>query len=193
MSRSIADMEQDLAEARLSYRRYMRSTHPLALSMVKMDQLAGRIHQIKAEITAAKTKENALLKELLTYDPSSLNAEQREQMAGILKARGEILRASAEVSDLRARAWAGEEGMADLIELKAADLAKLREDYMNQVRPFISTAVNVEGLTGLLPMMAMAVLQNFNIPLPVVMEALGIDVDQIKLLVDKGKEVFDEM
>lgn len=134
-----------------------------------------------------------MLEMLLSYDPNSLSEEHRAQMAKILSARGDILRASAEVNDLRARAWAGEEGLADLADLKAADLAKLREDYRDELLPFLKEAVDLEQLQGLIPMVALAAIRSFRIPPPVVMEALGLDVDNMKMLTEQIKKLISEI
>lgn len=131
-----------------------------------------------------------MLTELLSYDPADIDPALREKMAGILKDRAELLRAQAEVSDLRSRAWAGEEGLSDIIELKAADLTKLREDYMSQVRVLVKDSVDVEGLLGVLPMMGLAVLQKFKVPPTLLLEAMGVDFDHFKKLVDEVKEML---
>ena len=78
-----------------------------------------------------------MFSDLLTYDPEDVAPEYREKMAVILKARGEYLRATAEVSDYRARSWSGEAGLDDIAELRAANLAKLREDYAQMVRDLV--------------------------------------------------------
>jgi len=131
-----------------------------------------------------------LLAELFAYDPAVVDPEIRAKMADILKARGEILRASAEVSDLRARSWAGEEGLTDFIDLKAQDLAKLRDDYGQQMIPFVKDSVDVDGLMGMLPMFGIAVLQNFKVPPMLLLEAL--DIDNIKMVATKLKSLVDE-
>lgn len=131
--------------------------------------------------------------ELLNYDPSTVEPEIRAQMAGVLRARNEILRASADVAELRARAWDGEAGATDLIDLKAADLAKIREDYINRLRPFLKEAVDTEGLKDMFPMLVVALLQNFKVPAPVVLEAIGVDVDQIKLFVNSIKDLIEDL
>lgn len=130
--------------------------------------------------------------ELFSYDPANLPAEVREQMAAILTTRGVLQRASADVSDLRARAWAGEEGLTEVIELKAADLAKLREDFSAHFVPFIKDSVDLDGLMEMLPMFALGVLSKFKVPPLLLLEAIGMDVDNLKLLADKLKEAFDE-
>lgn len=130
--------------------------------------------------------------ELLSYDPDTIDSATREQVANILKARSEILQASAEVGALRARVWAGEAGLEDVIDLKAADLAKLREDYINKMGPFVQSAVDLEELKGMLPMFGMALLQTFKVPMPVVLEALGADVDQIMLLIRQIKSAIED-
>ena len=133
-----------------------------------------------------------MFQELFTYNPADIQPAHREQMAAILKARGEFMRASAEVSDLRARAWAGETGMDDLIELKAADLAKIRQDYAPLMIGLLKESVDVEGLLSLVPMLVAGVLQNFRVPLPVLLEALGVDFDNLKLLAEQLKDFINE-
>ena len=133
-----------------------------------------------------------MLTELFSYDPSAIEPEHRDHMARILKARTEYMRAAAEVIDYRARAWAGEEGLEDVAGLKAADLTKVREDYFREMRELVKASVNVEGLMDMVPMLVVAVLQNFKIPLPVVLEAMGIDLDQLKLFVEQLKKLIDD-
>lgn len=134
----------------------------------------------------------ALLTELFAYDPADIEPEYREKMAGILKARAELFSLSSEVTGLRARAWAGEEGLTDLIDLKAADLAKLREDYGKQMIALFKVSVDVEGLLGLLPMLGLAVLNKFKVPPLLLLEAAGMDVDNLKLIAQQLKELVEE-
>lgn len=134
-----------------------------------------------------------MFEELLNYDPATISPEIREEVAAILKARSELLVAQAEVAGLRARQWASEDGLGDLIDLKAADLARLREDYGNKGVALFKNAVNVEGLLEMLPMFAVALLQQFKIPLPVLMEAVGMDIDGIKLLVEMARDAISEL
>lgn len=131
--------------------------------------------------------------ELLSYDPETLDPEIREQVSNILQARSELLVVQAEVAGLRARVWAGEDGLDDAIDLKAADLLKLREDHRDQFVKLLKVSVDVEGLVELLPALGVALLQKFNIPLPVVLEASGADIDALKLLVEKTKELISGM
>lgn len=131
--------------------------------------------------------------QLFSYNPDDIDPAHRELMARILKARGEYLRVSAEVSDLRARTWAGEKGLDGVAELKAAYLAKLRTDYTEQVRELLKESVDLEGLTDLIPAVIAGVLQNFKIPLPVLMEAIGVDLDNFKLLSEGLKELIEDL
>lgn len=133
-----------------------------------------------------------MFSELFEYDTASVPVEQRAQMAGILKARADILHAAADVSALRARVWRGDESLKDITDLKAADLTKLRQDYGKQAVEFLKGAVNIQELKETAPMIALALLQTLNIPLPMVLEALGVDVDQIKLLVSQIKELVEK-
>lgn len=134
-----------------------------------------------------------MLDELFSYDPSTIGPKYREQMAAILKAKGEILALSSEVTSLRARSWAGEEGLTDLIDLKAADLLKLRVDHADLVGPFVKDATDLDALKTLLPMIAMGVMHTFKIPLPIIVEAIGFDVDQFKMLAEAIKELVEEV
>src|SRR6187431_883374 len=106
--------------------------------------------------------------ELFTYDPATLDPELREQMAGVLQARSELLTAQAEVAALRARAWGGEAALDAIIDLKSAELAKLRQDSSNQMRALLKESVDLEGLLDVLPTLGVLLLQKFNIPLPVI-------------------------
>lgn len=130
---------------------------------------------------------------LFAYNPDSLPAEQREAMAGILKARGEMLKVQAEVVDLRAQAWAGVQGASDLAEIKGQDLQKVREAWLNQVRPFLAGSVDLENLMELVPAVVAGVLQSFKVPLPIILESLGVDVDGIKLAAEGLKELLEDL
>lgn len=134
-----------------------------------------------------------MLTELFSYDPNTISPENRVQMAGILQARGEYLRASAEISDLRARAWSGEEGLGDISDLKAVYLTELRKNYTKQVGVFLKSAVDLEGLKELVPTVLAGVLQNFKTPLPVVMEAVGMDLDNFKIAAEQLKRLMEEL
>ncbi len=131
--------------------------------------------------------------ELFTYDPATLDPEIREQMAGVLQARSELLAAQAEVAALRARAWGGEVALDGIIDLKAAELARLRQDNSNRMRALLKGSVDVEELLEVLPTVGVLLLQKFNIPLPVILEAAGVDLDAIKALLEATKELFNEL
>ena len=131
--------------------------------------------------------------ELFTYDPATLDPELREQMAGVLQARSELLTAQAEVAALRARAWGGEAALDAIIDLKSAELAKLRQDSSNQMRALLKESVDLEGLLDVLPTLGVLLLQKFNIPLPVILEAAGVDIDGIKTLVEAAKELINDV
>lgn len=132
-----------------------------------------------------------MLDELLSYDPDALSVKKREQMAKILLARAEFLRAAADVAELRSRAWTGDKGATELAELKGADLTKLRQDYVEHALVVLQDGVNVEHLQSLLPMVMMAALQSFKTPLPVLLEAVGLDIDYFKLA-SRGIKEFIE-
>ena len=134
-----------------------------------------------------------LFSDLFTYDPADIDPERRLQMVGILRARAEYLHAAADVSEYRIRSWSGEAGLGDIAELKAASLARLRQNYADRVRSFIKESVDIEGLTDLIPAVISGVLQNFKVPLPVLMEALGIDLDQFKMLAEQIRELNNDM
>lgn len=137
--------------------------------------------------------ESSLLTELLTYDPATIDPSVRYQVAGILQARAELLTRQAEVAALRARAWGGEDGLNDAIDLKAAELTKLRKSNSEKMRALLKDAVDLDGLLDMLPALGVAVLQKFNVPLPVVLEALGVDIDAIKEMVTATKELIEDM
>ena len=131
--------------------------------------------------------------ELFTYDPATLDPAIREQMAGVLQARSELLVAQADVAALRARAWGGEAALDAIIDLKSAELAKLRQDSSNQMRALLKESVDLEGLLDVLPTLGVLLLQKFNIPLPVILEAAGVDIDGIKTLVEAAKELINDV
>lgn len=134
-----------------------------------------------------------MLEELLGYDPSTIDDKTRAEVSNILQSRSVLLAAQAEVAGLRARAWAGEVGLNEIIDLKAADLAKLREDYSKSLLALLKRSVDVDGLLEMLPMFGMALLQKLNVPLPVLLESLGADLDAIKALVEIVKEAISDM
>lgn len=131
--------------------------------------------------------------ELFSYDPSAIDPEYRERMALILQARSEMLAATSEVAALRARVWAGEIGLGGLIELKAAELAKLRSNFNGQIVPFLKEVVDLEHFKSLVPMLAMVVMQGLKVPLPVLAESVGVDFDHFKLLAEQLKDVISDL
>ncbi len=133
-----------------------------------------------------------LFKHMFTYNPEDLDPEIRTSMSALLMARAEYLIAQAEVMNLRSRIWGGEKNLDSFAELKAAELAKVREDYSQRVQAIFKDAVDVDGLAELIPMIAGGVLQNFTIPLPVLLEATGLDLDYLKIIVEKLKGLFEE-
>lgn len=134
-----------------------------------------------------------MIDQLFSYDPSTIAPKYREQMAEIITARLTYLKASVEVNELRARSWGGEAGLTEIIELKSADLAKLRMDFVEKLMPFLQEVVNLDALKGLLPMVALGVLNTFKVPLPVIGEAIGLDVDNIKMMGESIKELIEEV
>ena len=129
--------------------------------------------------------------ELFSYSPDDIEPKYRERMAQILRARGELLRATSEVIDLRGRAWAGEPGLTAIIDLKAAALTALRRDYQQVAVSFAKETIDVDGLLEFLPLILTGILSKFHVPLPVVLEALGADVDGLKLLAELLKKLVD--
>jgi len=132
---------------------------------------------------------------LLTYNPADLSDDHRTQMAHILKARAELQQASAEVAILRARVFSGDPdpSLPDLIDLKSANLLKLRQDSGHATMAFVKNSVDVDGLLEVLPTIGFLILQKFEAPLPVVLEAMGVDIDAIKLLVSELKKLASEI
>lgn len=130
---------------------------------------------------------------LLSYDPASMPEESRQQMANILKTRGEYLRSAAEIADLRARIWSGEQGLNDITELKGASLTNIRALYIEQVITLLKDSVDLEGIMALMPMIIGGLLQSFKVPIPVMFEAIGSDVDQLKILVEGIQGLLEDL
>jgi len=131
--------------------------------------------------------------DLFTYDPAAIDPAIREQMAGLLQARSDLLAAQAEVAALRARAWGGETALDDIIDLKSAELAKLRQDHNDRIRALFKESVDVKELLDVLPTVGVLLLQKLSIPLPVIMEASGMDMDAIKMLVKAAKDLINDL
>lgn len=130
---------------------------------------------------------------LLAYDPATVSPEIREKLAGILSNRAELLALQAEVTALRARAWSGEKGLDALIDLKAVGLVKLRKNNGERLLSLLKESVDVDGLVDLLPTIGIALLQKLNVPLPVILEAAGADIDAIKEMVKAAQELISEL
>jgi len=137
--------------------------------------------------------ESILLTELLSYEPADLDPELRSKVASILHARSELLARQAQVAGLRAQVWSGVDGLTDIIDLKAAELAKLRKANSEKARDLLKDAVDLEGLLEILPAIGVSVLEKFNIPLPVVLEVIGVDIDAIKEAVSATQELIKEL
>lgn len=133
-----------------------------------------------------------LFNHVLNYDPNDLDPAIREQMATIIKARAEFLTASAQVATMRARIWAGEDGLTSLAEIQANDLTKARMDYVEHARALLKESVDLEGLKNLAPMIVAGVLQSVRVPFPVLFEALGVDIDQVKVVAHLLRELFEK-
>jgi hypothetical protein len=134
-----------------------------------------------------------LFADMFSFSPTDVEPEYRERLAAIHRKRAEYLHAQAEIADLRARTWSGETGLEGITDLKGADIAKIRQEFVENFSSLLKEAVNVEGLLSMLPMVAMGVLQNLKVPLPTLMEAAGADFDQLKLLVEQLKDFIEEM
>lgn len=134
-----------------------------------------------------------LFEHVLRYEPTDLDPALRERMAVVTKARGEYLAAASEVAIMRSRVWSGEKDLTDLAEIQAANFAKLREDYAQSMRGLVMEAVDLDSLAELVPMIVGGVLQSVKIPIPLLMEAIGLDIDQVKLLAKSLRDVFEEM
>jgi len=148
-------------------------------------QVADGSHQSRLE--------SILLTELLSYEPADLDPELRSKVASILHARSELLARQAQVAGLRAQVWSGVDGLTDIIDLKAAELAKLRKANSEKARDLLKDAVDLEGLLEILPAIGVSVLEKFNIPLPVVLEVIGVDIDAIKEAVSATQELIKEL
>lgn len=133
-----------------------------------------------------------MLSGLLTYDVNDLDSVTRMKVADILKTRAEVLHATAEATQLRARVWAGEESLTDLAEAKAAELYQLRENYAKLVHPFAKSAIDVDSLVELIPMILDGVLQSVKVPIPLLMEIFGADIDNIKNIANGLKKINEE-
>ena len=57
----------------------------------------------------------------------------------------------------------------------------------------LKESVDLEGLLDVLPTLGVLLLQKFNIPLPVILEAAGVDIDGIKTLVEAAKELINDV
>lgn len=136
---------------------------------------------------------NEIFSAMFSYDPNTLPAEQRVAMADILKTRSEVLRAQAEVADVRARAWAGEAGASDLADIKAQDLQNLRQGWLEKLAPFLKDAVDTDSLMELVPVIVAGALQSFKIPFPIILESVGIDVDGVKMAAEGLKDLLEDL
>lgn len=150
--------------------------------------MAGQIWPVRLERRTMFS-----ISDLLSYDPALIRPAQREQMANLLRIRGEYLAKVAEVTALRAQSWTGVEGAKDAADLKALELAVPRLAYVNAIRALFKDAVDTDGLVDLLPMFGIAILQKFKVPPALLLEAVGMDIDQIKLFVEAVKEGLSDL
>lgn len=129
---------------------------------------------------------------LLNYDPNTVKPEYRARVAKMYAIRSQILRANADISDLRARAWEGDSSLNVEADRLEEELIRLRKTHNLELRTFFESAVDVDGMKDMFPMFAMAFLQHLKVPLPVLLEALGINTRQLKGHVDQLKGMFKE-
>lgn len=135
-----------------------------------------------------------LLNSLLAYDPATIDPATRAKVAGVLKARSELLTVQGELAALRAVTWAGSnESLTEVIELKSAVLKKLRKDHSEKQLSLLKESVDVDGLLDILPDLGVALLEKLNVPLPVILEIVGADFDGIKDMLAAGKELINEL
>ena len=134
-----------------------------------------------------------MLSDFLNSDMSSVDPQLRERVAYILKSRAELMRALTELTELRARMWAGETGLEGIIDLKTADLAKMREDFGKGAIGLIQESIDVDGIVSLLPVFGLALLRNFKVPIPVILEIIGLDTNQVKQISKTLKEFVDKV
>ncbi|HSE60727.1 MAG TPA: hypothetical protein VLA88_00355 [Candidatus Saccharimonadales bacterium] len=120
-----------------------------------------------------------VLAQLLTYDPDNLPQGVRDQVARILQERAEHEEAAAELHRLRARQMTGEKGLQDLIELKTRELTKERVEYMQAAGAFVREHVDLAGLQGVASTALLLTLQSLRVPLPILLEIIGVDLDAV--------------
>lgn len=133
-----------------------------------------------------------LTKMLLDYDINTVKPEYRASVAKMYAVRAQILRMNAEISDLRARAWEGDSSLSVEADRLEKEAAKLRRAHTLELRTFFQSAVDLDGMSELFPMFAMALLQHLKVPLPVLLEALGINARQLKGQVEQLRDMLKE-
>lgn len=134
-----------------------------------------------------------LFEHVLTYDPKTIDPEIRESMGRIIQARADYLAASAQVAAMRAKIWAGDTNLSALADIQADDLTKARLDYAMQVRNLVKEAIDLDSLMELVPMIIAGLLQSVKVPFPVLFEAVGVDLDQVKLAAEALRDMFEEL
>jgi len=123
---------------------------------------------------------------------AGLTDEQRESLANLLQVRNEYTQAviilnQKRIELLRDYTEAGEERLTDFSSMV---IAPIRRRVTDQTAIILNDVVDIEGLKGMLPMVAMALVQNINLPL--LFGALGIEPDTAEGIVGLAKDFFKQ-
>lgn len=133
-----------------------------------------------------------MLAAFLDYDPDLIDPKYKAQLAEIFKLRSELLLAGSEISALRARAWAGETGLDEEINMREEGIKKIKKSYGTKLTAIVKDSVDVAGLAAMLPRVGMSVLQKFKVPPLLLLEALGVNPKDIKEGLKVLKEDFSQ-
>jgi len=123
---------------------------------------------------------------------AGLTKEQRESLANLLQVRNEYTQAviilnQKRIELLRNYTEAGEESLTDFASMV---IAPIRRRVTDQTANILNDVVDIEGLKGMLPMVAMALVGNINLPL--LFGALGIEPDTAEGIVGLAKDFFKQ-
>lgn len=121
-----------------------------------------------------------------------LTPEEREKAADLIESRNDLALKMFELNRMRVQVLRNytPEGEQALANFTSTMIAPLRAHASTQKAALLQDAVNVEGLKSLLPMIAMGLLQNINIPL--LLTATDVDPDVINEMMAMAKKFIKD-
>lgn len=123
----------------------------------------------------------------LSGDLVGLAAEDAQRLATVLERRNDYLGLQQQANRLRIKVLETRTAAAqqELNEYLSGAIASARARMTEDLVKLLDSAINIDGIKSLLPMMLLGIVQNINLPL--LLTTLGLDPDMISELVKQAK------